>query len=235
LRDAPAARRRAQALCDHRFTHLFFQKDFELPLRLKLALLLALPASAALLCIACTEDVFSLKLVGLAGELLGPEAATHRWSVVSIAQMLPGASPMAGAAPMRAVQLFFVFFVAGLPLLFLLSLLLLWAVPLTSTAQQRLLFAAEILHAWSAPDVFVLTIIASSLELDRFAHFIVGHECDGVDRLADRYAVEWLTQRAEGCAGIRVDIMPGAAVFVVAVAWWNCVGTLFMHVGRRAK
>ncbi|EOD24846.1 hypothetical protein EMIHUDRAFT_315396 [Emiliania huxleyi CCMP1516] len=139
---------------------------------------------------------------------------------------------------MRLIQLLFLLFLLALPLLFLLCLALLWAAPLQPRTQRRLLVATEVVHAWSAPDVFVLTIVASSLELDRFAHFIIGHECDAIDAAARRYrdvfASYTADDEAEGCAGIRVRILPGTYVFVVAVLAWNAVGALILHCANSA-
>ena len=45
------------------------------------------------------------------------------------------------------------------PLLWLLLLALLWLVPLRPATQRRLLVAAEVAHAWSALDVFLLTLV----------------------------------------------------------------------------
>ena len=39
---------------------------------------------------------------------------------------------------------------------------------------------------------------------------------------------------AEGCAGIRVRILPGTYVFVVAVLAWNAVGALILHCANSA-
>lgn len=222
------------ALCTYRFARLLGRRDVSLPRWLQRLILLAPLACGALLAFACTVDTFSLEVVGLAGQLLGPDDARHSWSVVSIAKLLPTASPTAGPGAMRLIQVFFLLFIVGLPLLFLLSLTLLWALPLSPAAQQRLLFAAEVLHSWSAPDVFVVTIIASSIELDRFAHFVLGRECDAVSRLATTYLTDLVADPAEGCAGIGVDILPGATLFVLAVLLWNAVGTFIMHAADAA-
>jgi hypothetical protein len=223
-----------KALLNYRFPRLCGRHEVLLPQWLQRLVLLAPLACGGLLAFACTVDTFSLEVVGLAGQLLGPDDARHSWSVVSIARLLPTASPMAGPGSMRLIQLFFLLFIVGLPLLFLLALTVLWAVPLSVAAQQRLLFVAEVLHSWSTPDVFVLTIIASSIELDRFAHFVLGRECDAVSHLATTYLADLVADSAEGCAGIGVHILPGAALFMLAVLLWNAIGTFIMHAANAA-
>ena len=223
-----------RALCDRQFRHIFGRANVMLPRWLRVMMLVALCASGALLAVACTTYIFSLEVTGLAGQLLGPNEAKDSWSVVAIAELLPSASPTAGSTAMRLIQVLFVLFIIGLPILFLVALGVLWVVPLTTDEQQMVLFAAEVLYSWSAPDVFVLTIVASSIELDRFAHFILGNECDAVSQLANTFLADLVVDPSEGCAGIHVEILPGAAVFLLAVVLWNGMGTLVMHVANAA-
>ncbi len=63
------------------------------------------------------------------------------------------------------------------PVLFLLSLLVLWIVPLKLKVQKKVFFFAEIAHAWSAGEVFIVSILAALLEIRQFALFMIGNKC----------------------------------------------------------
>ena len=73
---------------------------------------------------------------------------------------IPYTSSRAPAAALGFFQTFFFAVCLVVPLLWLLLLALLWLVPLHATTQRRLLVAAEVAHAWSALDVFLLTLVS---------------------------------------------------------------------------
>eukprot|EP00558_Chaetoceros_sp_UNC1202_P008092 CAMPEP_0197253692 /NCGR_PEP_ID=MMETSP1429-20130617/65979_1 /TAXON_ID=49237 /ORGANISM="Chaetoceros sp., Strain UNC1202" /LENGTH=163 /DNA_ID=CAMNT_0042716461 /DNA_START=413 /DNA_END=904 /DNA_ORIENTATION=+ len=49
---------------------------------------------------------------------------------------------------------------------------------MTLKSQQFVFMLAEIANAWSAIEVFLLSVVASMLELSQFAKFMVGNHCD---------------------------------------------------------
>ena len=55
------------------------------------------------------------------------------------------------------------------------SLLALLVYPTTQKIQRKLLVAAEIANAWSAVEVFVLSIVAALFQISTFASFIWEH------------------------------------------------------------
>jgi hypothetical protein len=51
---------------------------------------------------------------------------------------------------------------------------------------------AEIANAWSAVEVFALSIVASLVEISTFASFMIGHKCDLINEfLANHFADEF--------------------------------------------
>ena len=62
-------------------------------------------------------------------------------------------------------------------------LIILWSVPLSNKTQRHLFVAAQVMNAWSALDVFEVSIMAGVLEIERFAQIIVGTKCDGLETL----------------------------------------------------
>ena len=65
----------------------------------------------------------------------------------------------------------------------------LWLVPLTLKQQKILFYVNDILSAWAGLEVFVAAIIASALNIERFAGFMVGGGCKDVDRILRDFAV----------------------------------------------
>ena len=208
---------------------------------------------------------------------------------------LPHTSSRAPAAALGFFQAFFFAVCLVVPLLWLLLLALLWLVPLRPATQRRLLVAAEVAHAWSALDVFLLTLVracvsacmrtyvsacarecvgppthtgaaaraatcnpstqaaarclhlprlapspcpcapqvASLLELDQFSQFIVGDECDGVNRLLSLYFSP-LVGGEPRCFVVDAQLEPGVWLLFVASLVSLVSGHLFMHGGARA-
>ena len=46
--------------------------------------------------------------------------------------------------------------------------------------------ACEVLYAWSALDVFVVSLIVSVLQIRQFAAFIIGDKCDAINPLLEQ-------------------------------------------------
>ena len=51
---------------------------------------------------------------------------------------------------------------------------------------NRTFVLAEVLNAWSALEVFVISIIAALLEISQFASFIVGDDCDPINKVISK-------------------------------------------------
>ncbi len=73
-------------------------------------------------------------------------------------------------------------FALGMPLAFLLLGLGLWVVPLRAASQRALFVCMEVVYAWAAMEVFVVAITAALLEISQFAQFIIGAQCDAIDK-----------------------------------------------------
>ena len=67
------------------------------------------------------------------------------------------------------------------PLLLLLALIRIWYLPLSRSQLEKNLITVDILGAWTALDVFCLSVAAALLEIRQFAAFIVGDHCQDID------------------------------------------------------
>jgi hypothetical protein len=82
---------------------------------------------------------------------------------------IPENSLNPGSLGITFIQVTYFLFAFVLPLFFLITLGILWMVPLKLEIQRVLFTAAEILNAWSTIDVFVVSIVAALLEIRQFA------------------------------------------------------------------
>ena len=138
---------------------------------------------AALVClvIGMSKESFSFDIGGLAGIALGDDHLTH-YSVLSLGWAIRDSIPDATRAVV-CLQLAYYFYAVVTPVACLLLLLTLLVTPVPLQVQQNLVVAAEITHAWSAIEVFVLSIMAALFQLSTFASFIMGNRCDVLNGL----------------------------------------------------
>lgn len=105
----------------------------------------------------------------------------------------------------RMVQTVFLLVTLILPLLHLIILFVLWVTPMSRRIQRYIFTCSEILHAWNSLEVnqlwlccsltvkvFVVSVIASLLELGQFAQFLVSGKCDGINVILKKYFDEAL-------------------------------------------
>ena len=147
---------------------------------------------------------FSFTFGGLAAwalQLISPSLIQSSYSLISLGADIPSvADPTVNPSGPAVIQAVFYIFAFATPLLQLLALLALWFVPLRTSRQFQLFVAAEILHAWSGLEVFVVSILAALLEIQQFVAFIVEPYC-GVPNFGLSTAIDTaLESRREGAA-----------------------------------
>lgn len=122
-----------------------------------------------------TKD-YTFAYQGLLGAVLG-EGQTADFSVLETVSLLGNSSQLASTAVIVYLTVLVSLSVLALPLLWILLSLIIWLVPLTPRAHRYLLNSIEVCAAWSMLDVFVVMMLSSMLELDKFAQYIVQDEC----------------------------------------------------------
>ena len=151
----------------------------------QLLLLIVWAAAALLLGIGMTKKSFVFEFGGLAGIALGDENRRTAYSLISLGTSIPESShSTAGTYVLMAV---YFFYAVAAPFVCLYLLFVLLVLPMTVRQQLLVLFLAEIANAWSAVEVFCLSIVASLLEISSFASFIMGNRCDTVDEVVKDY------------------------------------------------
>lgn len=135
-----------------------------------------------LLGVGVTRKSFVFEFGGLAGLALGQQYRTS-YSLLSLCAALPSSVEDSLGFGIRILQLAFYFYAVVMPFAALVLLFAMTVWPLTVLSQSRLLTVAEIANAWSATEVFVLSIVAALFEISTFAEFIIGHRCDIIDQI----------------------------------------------------
>lgn len=222
-----------QMLCAHHFT--MFGKEINLPLVVKIIVILSLFATAGFGVAGGMVDAFKFSwdgsLIGLLMKLSG-EATEETYSVFSLVGAIPKTTfDDPNNVGIRVVQLSYVMFVFVIPIMHLLSLLLLWLVPLKAKMQHMFYAGVEILNAWSAMDVFLVALIVALVELETFADFIASRSCATIDPILTQYLPD-ITGGT--CFTVQAKLESGVWILAAGVLLVLVVGYTVMYLCNKA-
>jgi len=136
-------------------------------------------------------ESFRFEFKGLASLFLGDDA-TRTYSLLSVTKAIPQASSNPSGVGVIWIQAVFYTVSFAVPLCHLVVMMFLWWVPMTAKVQYSVFYFTEVLNAWSALDVFVVSIIAAILEIQQFAKFLVGDKCDVIDAFLKQHMTQYL-------------------------------------------
>eukprot|EP00298_Acanthocystis_sp_HF-20_P014621 c20848_g1_i1.p1 GENE.c20848_g1_i1~~c20848_g1_i1.p1 ORF type:complete len:1549 (+),score=654.29 c20848_g1_i1:86-4732(+) len=160
------------------------------------------------------------------------------YSLLSLGNSVASSTKDPSDIGVRFLQVSFMIFVFAVPLLHLVSILLLWIAPLSVSKQRWLFISAEVLNAWASLEVFVVSIIASILEISQFASFIIGDKCDQIviilKEFSELYPNIYPPSIEDSCFDVKTTLDEGCwtlfgSCFVVIV-----VGTFVTRGCKRA-
>lgn len=129
-----------------------------------------------------SQESFRFEFGGLAGLVLGDERVTS-YSLLSLGAAIPMSIEKPPGAAVYILQAAFYFYAVVTPFAALFCLLLALVCPLTLKKQCQIITLAEIANAWSAIEVFAVSIIAALFQISTFASFIIGSRCDIIDEI----------------------------------------------------
>lgn len=192
--------------------------------------LVSLAFSLLLVLVGLDVNTFQFRFLGLAALALGPEGSVRPFSVASLASEVPSTGLHPHAFDLVWLQFVFCVFSMWMVIAYHITLMVLWAAPLTNRLQRHGLVCAQVMNAWSALDVFMVSIMAGVLEIRQFALFIIGDKCDGLDALVAK--IPPIASRVPGaitCFDVESELQPGFYVLLVAVIVSTIVGNIVMH------
>jgi len=165
-------------------------------------------------------------------ELLGESRKTS-YSVLSLGNELPDGSEHPNSFGIRWIQATYFTFIIAVPLAHLAVLLFLWLTPLTSRVQRKVFVVTEVFNAWSAVEVFVISIIAALLEIQQFAAFMVGDKCDQINPILKQYFSDELKGDAK-CFDVVATLDKGCWILFAACVVYVFVSILVMKTCHTA-
>ena len=142
--------------------------------------------SISLMGIGVTIKSFIFEFKGLAGVALG-EKSTASYSLVSLGSSIPHSVRDPDDIGVQLIRITYYFFALIMPFACIGVIMILYFVPMKLRTQRLFFMIAEICNAWSAIEVFLISVIASLLELSQFADFIVGDRCNFINKVLERY------------------------------------------------
>eukprot|EP00808_Paulinella_micropora_P013794 g34053.t1 len=174
-----------------------------------------------------TRKAFAFDVRGLAGftlDITGDDSY-FPFSLWDLALQLPDSSVEPNGFTTRFVQASFIIFSVVMPVFYLLAALVLWNVPFSLQRQHQLYHLCEVLFAWSALEVFVLSVIVSVLQIGIFTQFIVGDYCNVINWLLEHipYVSVTFLESIPLCMDIQTDLQEGCWLLF-------CSGLVFVLV-----
>ena len=155
------------------------------------------------------------------------------FSIITLGDAIVTANPYANKAALGGLQAVFFTLTLALPLVWAALLLLLWLAPLRPQQTRRLYRWCEVAQAWACLDVFILTTIVSLIELDQFSRFILGDECDGINKILDEYFSD-LVDGDTVCFGTRSTLLRGCWILFTASLFQHAAGWFVIHAATVA-
>ena len=205
----------------------------ETPFRIIISFILFL--TLGLVIAGSLTQCFSFYFHGLAGyglDLL--KIPPHReFSILDLGLSVPAAYENPTDSAIIFTQIVYFLTVLVLPLAFLLFVGILWFVPMTRKAQTIIYAIAEILNAWSCIDVFVIAIVASPTQIEKFAKFIVGDKCNSIDPIIKKYFSKILDGH-DTCFQVKIYLQEGCWLFFAAAVSFFITSFVILKVCRNA-
>jgi Paraquat-inducible protein A len=183
-----------------------------------------------LLAVGSFKKSFKFEFGGLAGAVLG-EDNQKSYSLISIGTSIPISVQDSDGPGIMFLQLVYFFYASIMPFVCLLSLSILMVVPMKRSQQELLLTAAEVANAWSAIEVFLLSIVAALFEMSTFASFIVGHKCDLVNEiLAEKFDDQ--LHGDDVCYSIKTSVSSDGWFLIIGVILNSTIVSTLLRMSR---
>jgi hypothetical protein len=183
--------------------------------------LILLAATALFLLYGCTLMTFRFTFTGLAGYLLGDDDIKE-YSLLTVGQAIYSAARNPGFGA-RFVQCVFYTFTLVMPFSYLILSAVLFAVPMSLISHTKIHLISEVCLAWSGIEVFILSVMASILQISEFAKFILGARFAFLEPFLATYMSTTLHGKSTPF-DLHTEFMQGAV-------WLSLASISFMIVG----
>jgi len=187
-----------------------------------------------LLAIGATRESFVFEFEGLLGNILGDKERSSSYSLISLGIGLPLSVEDPKSLGITVIQYTYFFFALLMPFICVMTIIFLFYVPMTLRKQQVIFMLVEISNAWSAIEVFLLSILASMMELSQFARFMVGNHCD----FMKAQFFEKLLDGETTCFNVQSSVNRDVVILFMGVILYNIVvlvGLRLAHIALEER
>lgn len=186
-------------------------------------------ASVILILVGSTNEFLVFEFQGIVGHIMGRKQ-TAQFSLISLGTSLSSSVKDPEHFGIRLIQCTYFFFSIFMPCMGLLSLFILTYASMSLRNLQRLFFIAEICNAWSAVEVFLLSVVVSMLELHQFSNFMVGDKCNF---LQHPFARQLFNDETD-CFGVKSSVGTGIIYLCTGVLLSRFVTHVGLEICRTA-
>jgi hypothetical protein len=177
---------------------------------------------------------FNFVFEGLTGYLLGPDASIVSYSLLSVGEdFMSSSDSSVSIAALRWMQASYFILAFLCPILCLIMGLGIWYAPLSSRSRGSAMVYLEVVNAWSAMDVFCVAIVATVLQIEQFAQFIIGDRCDAINV----YLAEYMDSQLDGhdtCFDVIATVGSDAWILFLAAASLFIISSFTLDALHRA-
>merc|ERR1712150_105852 len=128
------------------------------------------------------------------------------------------------------IQLSYYFFAIFMPFLCLGVILTLFFLPMKVNEMKVAFMIAEICNAWSAMEVFQISVIVSILQLSRFTAFIVGDHCE----LLHKVNMHLFGLEDDTCFDVEASIEAGTSILFIGIFLHSLLMMFTLQAARQA-
>ena len=127
-------------------------------------------------------------LAGLAQDLGKPGSSVTQYSLLNTFNHITSQAPAGdalGTFGIWFIAVLYISFSFVVPVSQLIMLTILWIVPMRLRTQKYFFFFNEIVSAWAAMEVFIISIMVALLEIGQISGFMVGDNCNPLQPFFD--------------------------------------------------
>jgi len=191
--------------------------------------IVALVTSLILVLYGIFDTTFQFTFEGLAAFALGPEDSVRAESAISLALAIPESTADSNSFGIRWIQFMFMFFTFIVTAAYHVILIALWGVPMHVRHQRHMFVAAQVMNAWSALDVFVVSILASVLEISLFIQIqIIGPTCHGLNPIIEKLPFASKIPGSPTCYNVVSELQHGFIVLLLATIICTVTGQIVL-------
>lgn len=177
----------------------------------------------------------SFDFAGLAGWLIDllDKPTKKAYSIIDLGVGIPDAAEFPNSFGVRITQFIFFIVTVVVPYVHMVFLVILLFVPMTKKVLLNFYYFCETLYAWSCLDVFIISILATVLEIGQLTSFLVADKCDFIQPIIEKFfSQEYLVKGHEKCFVVITRVLPGSYFLIVATVF-HTLATIWINIKAR--